>query len=169
MQGIWRRLGMLKWHVEQKSLAFQIPVQWFIPSPTPNIFLVLEPHCFPNDCRVAGSALPTFAFMCVSPQNLTKSFTFSGGCLSVYCRIIPFPLPIMKLHFQNQTCPKERHAAVSLVSLQDPSSAGKCTMCIYVPKSHNFKTSHFFFLLICTTVAVPAKIRDPLEQGNDQV
>lgn len=31
MQGIWWRLGMLEWYVEQKSLAFQIPVQWFIP------------------------------------------------------------------------------------------------------------------------------------------
>lgn len=30
MQGIWWRLGMLEQYVEQKSLAFQIPAQWFI-------------------------------------------------------------------------------------------------------------------------------------------
>lgn len=84
MQGIWWRLGMLQWYVEQKSLAFQIPVQWFITPPTPNMFLVLKSRYFLNACRVAGSnctsAQSPFAFVC---KNLTKNFTISGVFLFI--------------------------------------------------------------------------------------
>lgn len=43
--------------------------------------------------------------------------------------------------------PKEGPAAVSLVSLQDPSSAGEWTVCIYVPRSDNIQNCTFLFCL----------------------
>lgn len=139
--------------------------------PTPTMFLVPELHCFPNDCSAAGSyctsALPPFAFMCISPKNLTKSFTISCGSL---CLLQNYSLPTPKnvTSLPKSDLPKGVQQ-LSLASLQDPSSPGKCTACVYDPKSYNFQKLHVFVSLICARVAVPAKIRNPIKQGKDQV
>lgn len=99
MQGIWWRLGMLEWYVQQKSLAFQISVQWFIFPPL-DVFLALEPSRFPKGRSVAVSnCMHCFhLILCVlHPGIWLKVLPFVVGCLSVHCRIIPSLLPICNL------------------------------------------------------------------------
>lgn len=127
-----------------------------------DVFLVLEPLCFPKDCRVAvshcTSALPPLDFMCASPRNLTKSFTICGGCLSVYCRIIPSPLPIRNFTSKIRLVPEKDVQQ----SLQDPTLQGNSFTSPQV-------TFQNFVFLICITIIVPAEIRDAVKHGNDQV
>lgn len=113
---------------------------------TPNMFLVLKSHYFLNACKVTGSnctsAQSPFALW-VRMWPKTLPFLVSFCLLQNYS----LPTPSNVTSIPKWDLPKERPAAVSLVSLQDPSSAGKWTVCIYVPRSDNIQNCTFLFCL----------------------
>lgn len=96
MQGIWWRLGMLEWYVEQKSLVFQIPVQWFISSQHQSCSFFLNFTIFQMTVGSQAHIAPLHCLhllLCVfHPRIWPKALLFLMAVF-VYCRIIPSPLP----------------------------------------------------------------------------
>lgn len=160
--------GAVCW-TEEPSISDSSSVIYYPLSP--NIFLSLKSHYFLHACRVTGSnctsAQSPFAFMC---KNLTKNFAISGKVFLCLLQNYSLPTPSNVTSLPKWELPIERPAAVSLVSLQDPSSAGKWIVCIYVPRSDSIQNCTFLFAFLhYTGKSLPAPIRDSVKQGSDTV